>query len=769
MDGGEEAICDERFWLARGRDAADLLAAIQQGPAQLRQSIHKTVGDISPQLGPSGGPSDAKPDWQSQAALLLAAAPWLVQHAQQQDDSLASDALGPKHAWEQLVSLRQQMNPSPSTHAPPSEIGRRDDDIAIGWQWLLQGFNQAQRRQHGAYFTPPPLAEFMVRCTIQRMAQHFGCPCRIVDPAAGTGVFLQAFLDKCRDPKDHASVLSGWEVMPATAIIGDYLLRQRSDCAAKPSIIQQGSALHERNVPSDLPLVIIGNPPYSNYRSVNANQPDTSWLIELLADYKRGLTERKHNLHDDFIRFFRWAQHQIETAGRGILAYVTNNTYLAGLTHRIMRRSLLETFDQAWILNLHGEQFQADSDDENVFGIRQGVAVSFWIRGCNRQAVQYAELKGARSDKLLRLNQARCLDDLSWSALEPITPEWLCVPAPATLPPSTVHPSRSDPNRYARAPRLTDIARLYVSGVQTKADKLFIDRDRQALAKRIQHLLGGDHGTAPDWLQSRLATARFDDGALLPIQVAPMDRRWIYYDPNLLGRARWSVMRHLLHGGRGLVFMRQSTNAGAYDHFLATNCLVTDRIFRSRHGAPYVAPWRLDVAAMGAIDAIDASDVTEERDCGLAAWNLTPRAEELWQYCRGDVPSAESVWHYIYAVTHATAYRRNHANELARDFPRIPSAHSLDQYNTLAAWGAQLANVHTGTPDDYEPKQDADVPWRIGGVDVLRRWRQQRQPLTAAQQQHWLRLAAMAEHSDSIVAEIDHVIDDRWLQTQPRS
>ena len=83
--------------------------------------------------------------------------------------------------------------------------------------------------------------------------------------------------------------------------------------------------------------IIIGNPPYANFGRSNRG----SWILEQLDDYKAGLREKKHNLEDDFIKFLRWGQYWIDQAGCGVLAMVTNNTYLNGLTHRQMRRHWL--------------------------------------------------------------------------------------------------------------------------------------------------------------------------------------------------------------------------------------------------------------------------------------------------------------------------------------------------------------------------------------------------------------------------------------------
>jgi Predicted helicase len=104
-------------------------------------------------------------------------------------------------------------------------------------------------------------------------------------------------------------------------------------------------------VKRDLPIMVIaGNPPYSNFGMMNRG----NFILKLLNDYKKDLNEKKLNLDDDFIKFIRWAQWRIEQTGYGILAFITNNTYIDGITHRQMRESLMNMFSEIFIVNLHG-------------------------------------------------------------------------------------------------------------------------------------------------------------------------------------------------------------------------------------------------------------------------------------------------------------------------------------------------------------------------------------------------------------------------------
>ena len=96
--------------------------------------------------------------------------------------------------------------------------------------------------------------------------------------------------------------------------------------------------------------IVIGNPPYSV-----SSQNKGVWVKRLIADYKKDLNETNINsLSDDYIKFIRYAEHCIERRGYGIVAMITNNSFLDGITHRQMRNHLLETFDRIYIYNLHG-------------------------------------------------------------------------------------------------------------------------------------------------------------------------------------------------------------------------------------------------------------------------------------------------------------------------------------------------------------------------------------------------------------------------------
>jgi hypothetical protein len=135
------------------------------------------------------------------------------------------------------------------------------------------------------------------------------------------------------------------------------------------------------HIKRDAPVMcVIGNPPYA----VSSNNK-SPWIQNLIADYKKGLNERKINLDDDYIKFLRYGQYLINKTGEGILAFITNNSFIDGITHRKMREELLATFDKVYIIDLHGNAKKKEvcpdgSPDQNVFDIMQGVSINIFVK-----------------------------------------------------------------------------------------------------------------------------------------------------------------------------------------------------------------------------------------------------------------------------------------------------------------------------------------------------------------------------------------------------
>ena len=164
-----------------------------------------------------------------------------------------------------------------------------------------------------------------------------------------------------------------------------------------------------KGVKQDTPvMVILGNPPYS-YESMNTDP----WIVNLVKDYYhvdgKPLGERNpKGLLDDYVKFIRFAQYRVAETGYGVVALITNHGYLDNPTFRGMRQNLMQTFDEIYVLDLHGNSKKKEvcpdgSPDQNVFDIQQGVAIAFFIKYQDSQQdlakVYHADLWGIREVK----------------------------------------------------------------------------------------------------------------------------------------------------------------------------------------------------------------------------------------------------------------------------------------------------------------------------------------------------------------------------------
>lgn len=450
-------------------------------------------------------------------------------------------------------------------------------------------------------------------------------------------------------------------------------------------------------------LVVLGNPPYSNFGQQNKNP----WILNLLEDYKRGLNERKLNLNDDFIKFVRWAQWRIEQTGSGIIGYITNNVYLDGLTHRRMRECLLETFDEIYIVNLHGSAKKQETTpdggkDDNVFDITVGVAIALFVKlpGAKKAkglaTVRHADLWGERQSKYDWLD-AHHVEDTRWKRLSPESPDFYFVPKDFS--------ARKEYNRGWSLPDMFPVAN---NGLKTDRDDLFFDFDRRALEKRMHVFFGEElhyqfrkdydvNDSSSYDIETRRRNLTFKAQAIHQCLYRPFDLRWLYYDVGLTSRPAERVMKHFLAGSNlGFVTTRQTKecfgvvaaatlsghkSCAAYDintvfpiYLYPTGNLPEEDLFAHDNGR------RPNLSAGFIRDFCETLQVKFVPD-GLGR----PGKREV---------GPELIFHYAYAVFHSPAYRERYAEFLRADFPRLPLTSNYELFCSLAESGLRLVNLH---------------------------------------------------------------------------
>jgi hypothetical protein len=644
--------------------------------------------------------------------------------------------------------------------------GKGSDPIVHFYETFLAQYDPAERERRGVYYTPEPVVGYIVRSLHDLLKSAFGRidglasdNVNLLDPAAGTMTFVARAAQQAVDEFETKYGSGGredfirhhilehfyaFELMMAPYAVGHlkmgffleelghrladhermpfYLTNTLDTDDLEESHLPGFAALAEESrlagvVKKQTPiLVILGNPPYSGH-STNIGK----WIRGLIDDYKqvdgRPLGEKNPKwLQDDYVKFLRFAQWKIDQAGGGIVGMITNHSYLDNPTFRGMRQSLMRSFDDIYILDLHGNYLKKETcpdgaPDKNVFDIRQGVAIAFFIkRGvCGDKdktdadaVVHHADLWGARALKYDWL-ETRDLESTEWTALKPTTPFYLFTPQDKTL--------EAEYRRFTAIPNLFPINSV---GIVTARDKLTIHSTAEEAWQTVVvfsgmepelarqgYNLGKD---ARDWkvalAQKDLKDSGPDREKVVPILYRPFDVRYTYYTGRSRGficMPRPEVMGHMLAGKNlALIIMRQVSLNESYTHVIASRYIVDNRTFVSSKGITTQIPLYLYPTGDQA-DLFSFNTPKERRP------NLNPKLTAALAKTYGGQPTPEDIFHYIYAVLHAPTYREKYAPFLRMDFPRVPFPADADRFNALAGLGRRLTDLHLLASPELDP------------------------------------------------------------------
>jgi len=487
--------------------------------------------------------------------------------------------------------------------------------------------------------------------------------------------------------------------------------------------------------------VVLGNPPYAGH-SANASfryepvmdrktgqillrkgkevtRKVQTWIGRLLEDYKRvdgqPLGEKNPKwLQDDYVKFLRWGQWRVAQTGRGVLAMITNHGYLDNPTFRGMRQQLMQTFDEIYLLNLHGNAKKKEvcpdgSKDENVFDIQQGVAIGIFAKTPGNPGparVLYADLWGLREGKYMTLAEMG-LADTPWQELQPGPPFYLFVPQALDL-----------QAEYDRGWPVNEIFPVNSVGVVTARDSLTIGWSEEAIWERVKDFISLAEETArekfnlgddaQDWkvklAQEDVQKSGPDRKRVVPILYRPFDVRFTYYTGQSRGficRPRPEVMGHFIEGKNRFIIFTRSISAGKnFEHVFCAPYGMLGRFYPDSSCITYFAPLylyrpksmkgkQIDLMA-GQGTGLNLNPKFIEELSGRLGVAFTPEG-------RGDLAATygpEDVFHYAYAVFHSPTYRQRYAEFLRIDFPRLPLTGNKALFAALVGLGAELAALH---------------------------------------------------------------------------
>ncbi len=475
-------------------------------------------------------------------------------------------------------------------------------------------------------------------------------------------------------------------------------------------------------------MVVLGNPPYS-YESLNTDP----WIVNLVKDYYQidgqPLGEKNpKGLLDDYVKFIRFSQHRVELTGCGIVALITNHGYLDNPTFRGMRYHLMQTFDEIYLLDLHGNSKKKEtcpdgSQDKNVFDVRQGVAIGIFLKfpGNNQKlaTVYHQDLWGERElfqdtakGKELVGGKYYWLaeNDVSsteWETLKPSLPFYLFKPQNTDL-----------LAEYQKGWKVTEAMPVNSVGIVTARDKLTIGFTKNEIwetvtnfvalsveAARAKYNLGKD---SRDWkvelAQKDLKKSGISQGKIASILYRPFDFRYTYYTGNSRGfhcTPRGEVMGNMLRGDNlGLIANRQ-VKLEKVTHFSVGRSLVDRHVLETGNASGYFFPLYLYPKDNPTLFDRPPTNAPGKRSPNLAPEFIADISTRLGMEFiadgKGDGKTTfgpEDIFNYMYAVFHSPTYRQRYAEFLKTDFPRLPLTSNCNLFWELGAKGDRLVNLH---------------------------------------------------------------------------
>ena len=635
---------------------------------------------------------------------------------------------------------------------------RTEDPVVHFYETFLATYDPKLRESRGVYYTPEPVVQFIVRSVDEILKTRFNKPwgladesVKVLDPATGTGTFLYYVIQQVHNEvvnergqgglwaqksKSLLKRLFGFELLIAPYVVSHLKLGLLMQSLGAPLEgkderlhIYLTNALEEGKEPAEMLtglgvniavesseankvknddeiMVVIGNPPYSNFGKMNKGK----WITDLLSTYKQGLNEQKNNINDDFIKFIRYGQWRIERAGSGVLAFITNNTYIDGITHRAMRKALSSTFDEIFIINLHGSSKKGEITpnglkDENVFDIQTGVAISLFIKNKNRKlgspSLDYFELWGSREDKYRALQNMRFLET-NWVEIPIIEPNYFF----------TEQNSQND--EYAAYPKIGEVFNENVSGIQTGRDEFVSKINETEFEEWVGSLIDNNKNDSdiskiielPIWNNFQLNNFRIkikDNKYRKSITkkwlYRPFDIRPLFFDENCIKRTRGKIMANLLQPNLGIITTRQLAVNGFRHIFVTDQIGDGNTISMNTREYNYYFPLYIYDELNLQVSLFDQSKPHRKPNLSADFLNgLTKKLRiDFITDGQGDLIKTfgpEDVFYYAYAVFHSPTYRSRYAEFLKIDFPRLPLTSDKKLFAALVAKGKELVELH---------------------------------------------------------------------------
>ena len=613
----------------------------------------------------------------------------------------------------------------------------KEDPFIYAYEYFLKEFDSKTRNARGVFYTPIEAVRYIIKSIDEILKDKlnisdgiYGEEVHILDFAAGTGTFMLGAIEKAFENAKQNGIAGVWENIVSDFIlkrlygfeflivpyvlahfrIHEYLkdlnydykkndrlqlyLTNTLDNSAGGQVKMfpqmQAESDNAYKIKNEEPiLVIMGNPPY-NSKSEEINRKD--WIMDKLKDYKENLNEKNINLEDDYIKFIRFAHWKMEKIKKGIIGIVVNNSFINGLTHREMRRKLMQTFDEIYILDLHGnvnkgERCPDGSLDFNIFNIKNvGVCIALFVKTGKKidSKVYFKEIFGSQEYKKNYLVDKSIANE-KWIALKD-DKKW-----------HWFTKVKSNKKYLKKFKSLTEIFKRIDSGITTEKDELIIQINENNLNLALEDIKNLNYieicrkynlkifQDKIDCLNQAKKEVENNEGYKTKIHYRPFDFRNIYYTSSsngCIGRPRYDIMKHIINKKNkniGIVFPRQVSGVYGFQHVLVSEFIIEGGITNSR---TYFAPLYL-------YEENSAGEFKLDSSCKP---NWTDSFKEFLKNYISDNP--KEILNYIYAILYSPTYRENYKEDLKYDYPRIPFTKDKKIFDRLQKLGGELIDLH---------------------------------------------------------------------------
>lgn len=626
------------------------------------------------------------------------------------------------------------------------------DHFAMGeavqyfYEPFLEAFSPELRRELGVWYTPPEVVTYMVERVDHVLRTELGKPAGladpdvvVLDPACGTGAYLVGVLERIertlREEQGETILapallkqaaterLFGFEILPAPFVIAHLQMGLRLQNMGVPLAQGERAAVFLTNAltgwtPPEEPkqrvllselaaerdaaeqvkqqakiLVVLGNPPYYGYAGVAVDEERE--LSDAYRTTQKVAKPQGQGLNDLYVRFFRMAERAIVELEpqAGLVCFISNYSWLDGLSFTGMRERYLQVFDQIWLDRLNGDKYKTGKTtpdgkpDPSIFstewnkeGIQVGTAVALLLRqtGQSPSTVYFRDLWGTTKRAQL-LTTAVQTDNSLYDVVQPVLELGL-----ALIPGTTS-------KRYLAWPKLPDLFPVSFPGIKTSRDNALVEMDKTVLHERLKAYfdpavsheqmaqLSPQIMTNTNTFEAEKARMQLQKRGFLPQNIVryayrPFDVRWLYWEAeaNLVDRRSPEYFPQVFSNNLFL-FTTGRTRKANIEPALVTNLLLDLNC--------------MDSGARGFPLYLHEGQTLFGNDHRA---NLSRQATEYLKTIAG---THKELFLHSFAILHSAAYRSEHTDAIRLDWPRVPLPTASDVLAHSAQLGERLAQL----------------------------------------------------------------------------